>query len=83
MTNFQWNDPFNFEQQLSTEEKQISETTRKFAENYLSPRVRKDWREEVVDKSIFNEMGKLGLLGSTISEEYGGGSLSHIAHFLR
>ena len=82
MTNFQWNDPFNFEQQLSTEEKQISETSRKFAENYLSPRVRKDWREEVVDKSIFNEMGKLGLLGSTISEEYGGIGSNYVSYGL-
>ena len=82
MTNFQWNDPFNFEQQLSNEDKQISETTRKFAESYLSPRVRKDWKDEVVDKSIFNEMGKIGILGSTISEEYGGIGSNYVSYGL-
>ena len=30
------------------------------------------YRDETVDPDIFMEMGEMGLLGSTIPEEYGG-----------
>ena len=54
------------EKYLSTEQKLIIDSTRKFAKSYLQPRIINDYRNEVVDKSIFKEMGKMGILGPTI-----------------
>jgi glutaryl-CoA dehydrogenase len=34
--------------------------------------------DEKTDRAIFNEMGELGLLGPTISEQYGGGSIMFV-----
>ena len=55
------------EKYLSTEQKLIIDSTRKFAKSYLQPRIINDYRNEVVDKSIFKEMGKMGILGPTIN----------------
>ena len=55
------------EKYLSTEQKLIIDSTRKFAKSYLQPRIITDYRNEVVDKSIFKEMGKMGILGPTIN----------------
>ena len=47
------------------------ETARKYSEEKLLPRIKEAWKNENTDPSIFKEMGELGLLGATISEEYG------------
>ncbi len=41
-----------------------------------------DNREERFDRAIVSEMGALGLLGSTIPEEYGGAGLGYVAYGL-
>src|SRR5580704_10575146 len=46
------------------------------------PRVLTAYREERFDREIFNEMGALGLIGSTIPEEYGGAGLNYVAYGL-
>ena len=51
---------------LSTEQKMVIDSVKKFSQAYLSPRIVDDYRNEVVDRNIFKEMGKLGILGSTI-----------------
>tara|TARA_B100000674_G_scaffold495389_1_gene522680 strand:+ start:887 stop:2035 length:1149 start_codon:yes stop_codon:yes gene_type:complete len=56
-----------FEKHLSTEQNLIINSVEKFCKGYLKPRVISDYRNEIVDKSIFKEMGKLGLLGPTIN----------------
>ena len=40
------------------------------------------FRHEKTDVSIFREMGELGLLGPTISEEYGGAGLNYVCYGL-
>ena len=40
------------------------------------------FREERFDREIMSEMGKLGLLGATVSPEYGGAGVNHIAYGL-
>ena len=52
---------------LSTEQKLIIDSVSKFSKDFLKPRVVNDYGEEIVDKNIFLEMGKLGILGPTIS----------------
>ena len=61
-----WKDPFLLEQQLSDDQRMVRDTAHQFAQEKLLPRVRKAFRNEETDPSIFREMGSVGLLGSTI-----------------
>ncbi len=79
---FNWEDPLLLAQQLSTEERQISEAARAYCQQELQPRVLTAYREERFDREIFTEMGELGLLGATVAEEYGGAGLNHVAYGL-
>ncbi|HEY4981152.1 MAG TPA: acyl-CoA dehydrogenase, partial [Pseudolabrys sp.] len=49
---------------------------------YLMPRVVAAYREEKYDSQMLPEMGKLGLLGPTIPEEYGGAGLGYVSYGL-
>jgi len=79
---FNWDDPLLLSQQLSMEERQISEAARAYCQEKLQPRVLTAFREERFDREIMTEMGELGLLGATVAEEYGGAGLSHVAYGL-
>ena len=48
----------------------------------MQPRVRDAFRNEHTDRTIFNEMGDLGLLGVTIPEEYGGTGADYVSYGL-
>ena len=61
-----WKDPFLLEQQLSDDQRMVRYTAHQFAQEKLLPRVREAFRNEETDPSIFQEMGSVGLLGSTI-----------------
>ena len=61
-----WKDPFLLEQQLSDDQRMVRDTAHQFAQEKLLPRVREAFRNEETDPSIFQEMGSVGLLGSTI-----------------
>jgi alkylation response protein AidB-like acyl-CoA dehydrogenase len=51
------------------------DTARGFVERYIAP-FHDEWEKEgVVDRSVWIEAGKHGLLGFEISEEYGGGGV--------
>jgi glutaryl-CoA dehydrogenase len=67
---FAWNDPFLLEEQLTEDERLIQGSARDYAQKRLMPRILEANRHELVDRSIFHEMGELGLLGATI-EGYG------------
>ena len=54
---------------LKTEQKIILDSTKQFCNSYLLPRVKYDYKNENVDPTIFQEMGKVGLFG--ITNEYG------------
>jgi glutaryl-CoA dehydrogenase len=79
---FNWLDPFDFESQLSEEERAVRDTARDFAQEKLLPKIVEMYRDEKFDRGIFPEMGKLGLLGTTITEEYGGAGLSYVCYGL-
>src|ERR1700761_2942552 len=68
---FQWDDPLDLESELSEEERMVRDTARDYAQEKLFPRVIAANREGHADPAIFREMGALGLLGSTIPQEYG------------
>jgi len=80
--NFQWDDPFLLSDQLSDEDRAIREAAHDYAQDNLMPRVLKAYSEEYTDRAIFNEMGALGLLGSTLPEQYGGADASYVAYGL-
>ncbi|MEX0694798.1 MAG: acyl-CoA dehydrogenase [Rhodospirillales bacterium] len=79
---FQWEDPFLFETQLSDEERMIRDTARDYAQEKLMPRIIEANRTETFDPAIMAEMGALGLLGPTIPEEYGGAGVNHVSYGL-
>jgi len=79
---FDWTDPLNFESQLSEEERAVRDTARDYAQEKLLPRIVEMYRDEKFERAIMNQMGQLGLLGSTIPEEYGGAGLSYVCYGL-
>src|SRR5579872_5195489 len=80
--NFQWDDPFLLDDQLTEDERMIRDTARAYAQDKLLPRVTKAYLEEKVDRDIFHEMGELGLIGITLPEEYGCANASYVAYGL-
>jgi glutaryl-CoA dehydrogenase len=79
---FKWDDPFLFNDQLTDEERMIRDTARKYCQDKLMPRILEANRNETFDRSIMNEMGSMGLLGSTLPEEYGGSELNYVSYGL-
>ena len=77
---FQWDDPFLLDQQLTEDERMIRDTARAYAQEKLLPRVLDAYAHETSDRSIFNEMGELGLLGITLPEKYGCAHASYVAY---
>src|ERR1700689_1762133 len=80
--NFQWDDPFMLDEQLTEDERMIRDTARAYAQDKLMPRIVKAYLEEKVDRDIFHEMGELGLIGITLPEEYGCANASYVAYGL-
>ncbi len=79
---FVWEDPFLLDEQLTGEERMIRDSARDYAQDRLASRVTEANRHEVFDREIMAEMGALGLLGSTIPEEFGGADASYVAYGL-
>lgn len=79
---FQWDDPFLLENQLSEEERLVRDTARDYAQDKLMPRILEANRHETFDREIVTELGELGLLGSTIPEEYGCAGVNHVCYGL-
>jgi glutaryl-CoA dehydrogenase len=79
---FVWEDPLDLEGELTEDERMVRDTARGFAQDYLMPRVTEAYRDEKYDPDMMREMGKLGLLGPTIPEEYGGAGLGYVAYGL-
>ena len=77
---FQWEDPFFLDAQLTDEERMVRDAASAFASDVLMSRVIQDFREESFDPAVMREMGQLGLLGPTIPEEFGGAGLGHVAY---
>ncbi len=82
LAGFTWDDPFLLEEQLTDEERMIRDAARAYAQDRLQPRVIEAYREEHTDPNIFREMGELGLLGPTISPEFGGAGVGYVAYGL-
>ncbi|HEY5550749.1 MAG TPA: acyl-CoA dehydrogenase [Opitutaceae bacterium] len=75
---FNWEDPMLLESQLSEDERMIRDSTRDYCQERLMPRVLMGNRHEKFDREILNEMGELGLLGSTI-DGYGCPGVNYVS----
>ena len=79
---FQWQDPFLLSDQLTEDERMISDASHAFAQDRLMSRVEDAYLNEHTDPDIFAEMGAAGLLGVTVAEQYGGVGASYVAYGL-
>lgn len=79
---FDWQDPFDLDQQLTDEERLVRDTAEAYAQEKLQPRVTSAFMDERFDREIMSEMGALGLLGATIRHEYGGAGLGYVSYGL-
>ena len=66
-TSYAWDDILNFQNQLSDEEQILQSSVKSYCRDKLLPRIVSDNRNENFDRSIFTEMGKLGILGSYLN----------------
>ena len=76
-----WFDPFFIIDNLSEEDKLIQKNVSNFCNKTLRPDVVKNNINHYFDKEIYKEFGKLGLLGSTLSN-HGGPGVSNTAYGL-
>ena len=74
-------DPFLLDDQLTEEERLVSETAREYCQDKLMSRVLEAHRHETFDREVFTEMGALGLLGTTI-QGYGCAGLGYVSYGL-
>ncbi|MBO9472282.1 MULTISPECIES: acyl-CoA dehydrogenase [unclassified Shimia] len=79
---FNWEDPFLIESQLLEDERMVRDAARAYCDEKLMPRVTSAFENEETDPAIFAEMGAMGLLGTTIPEEYGGIGSSYVTYGL-
>jgi len=82
LSSFDWADPFRLVDQLTEEERMISESARTYAQENLQPRVLAAFEKEETDPEIFREMGEMGLLGVTVPEQYGGIGAGYVSYGL-
>lgn len=82
MSDFKWDDPFFLESQLSDDERMIRDSARDYAQEQLMSRVKQAYRDEHFHREIMNEMGELGLLGSTLPAKYGGSEVNYVSYGL-
>ncbi|MDN3398366.1 acyl-CoA dehydrogenase [Psychrobacter sp. APC 3426] len=78
---FDWEDPFLLRDQLTDEERMVTDSARQFFQKELMPGIIEANRNENFDRNIMRQMGEMGLLGVTI-EGYGCAGLSSVAYGL-
>jgi glutaryl-CoA dehydrogenase len=81
-TDFNWQDPLDFESHLTEDERMIRDSARAFCDDKLAPRVKSAFRDERFDTEIMAELGAMGFLGVMTSEAYGGSGLGYVAYGL-
>lgn len=65
---------------LSETHQQLRDTVRKFAEKSITPVARELDKKEQFSESLTKDMGKLGLFGIVVPEEYGGQGMDYLAY---
>jgi glutaryl-CoA dehydrogenase len=79
---FNWEDPLLLEDLLTEEEKMVRDSAHQYAQDKLMPRILEANRNETFEREIFNELGEMGMLGSTLEEKYGCAGVNYVCYGL-
>ncbi len=82
MAKFRGVDYYNLDDILEKDEILVRDTIREFVEDNVIPIIEKHNRECSFPKDLIPKIGKLGLLGSTLPEEYGCAGMNNVAYGL-
>ena len=82
LSKFDWQDPLLIKDDLSESERLLIKSVREFSEKELQPKVAKAFQSEQIDRGVIKAMGDMGLLGVTITEEYGGLDANYVSYGL-
>jgi len=66
--------------QTSELTQQVAQTAKDFARQYIKPHVMRWDESQEFPMSVFKEMGKLGLMGVLVPEQYGGSGLGYFEY---
>ena len=67
---------------LNEQQEMIRDAAARFAEERLAPNTREWERKGAVDIDVLHEMGELGFMGMTVSEEWNGAGLDYVSYAL-
>lgn len=81
-SSFSWEDPLLLEEQLEPQEWLIRDTAHAYCQEKLMPRILKANRHEHFDRDILTEMGQMGFLGATLSQDLGGSGAGYVSYGL-
>ena len=75
-------DFFNIDSQLSSDEKAVRDSVRRFVDEKVLPIIGNAYVEGKFPKELIPEMAELGVLGANLPEEYGCAGLNNVAYGL-
>jgi alkylation response protein AidB-like acyl-CoA dehydrogenase len=67
---------------LTEEQKLFQKTIRAFCEKEIRPIAKKIDQEEYFPKELYKKMGKMGLLGMTVPQKYGGAGIDRVSYMI-
>ena len=67
---------------LTSEHKLFQKTIREFCEKEIRPIAEKIDKEEYFPEDLYKKMGKMGLLGMTVPQKYGGAGVDRICYMI-
>ena len=68
--------------QLGEDIDALRDAVRDFAQTEIAPRAAEIDKNDLFPADLWQKMGALGLLGITVSEEYGGSGMGYLAHMI-
>jgi len=67
---------------LTSEQKMFQKVIREFCEKEIKPIAEKIDKEEYFPWDLYKKMGKMGLMGMTVPQEYGGAGIDRISYII-
>ncbi|MBW2941761.1 isovaleryl-CoA dehydrogenase [Zhongshania aquimaris] len=67
---------------LGEEIEMLRDATRQFAQQEIAPRAESIDKDNAFPMDLWRKMGDMGLLGITVSEQYGGSDMGYLAHVI-